>query len=231
MDLSNQSRCFVQHFKNAFRRPTIERMRERFVEREAGQWAAKDERERQRIAIGAAPDDFRLDESWYDLWRDVDSSVVDRLHPYQWLLYPVHIRHLRADEHHLVPWHQDAAYVALMPRRHERLITCFVPLEPDPTTGSTLEFACGETPLLPHGQAGDHGAAIAEPPRGDLVRFDLAFGDALVFGDLTPHRTVAGRDGGIERRSFEFRLVQPEHALTDKDYFDLETRRFVRRSS
>ncbi len=227
MNLTNESRCFVQHVAKVFRRPTIERIRNRFIEGEASGWAARDDREEKRVSIGAAPDDFRLDEAWYELWQDVDQAVVDRLAPYQWLLYPVHIRHLRADAH-LVPWHQDAAYVALMPRKHERLITCFIPLEPDPTATSTLEFARGEVPLLPHEAEGNHGAAIQNAPTNDLVRFDLQFGDALVFGDLTPHRTVPGRAGLIERRSFEFRLVRPENALPGKDYFDLGSRKFVR---
>jgi ectoine hydroxylase-related dioxygenase (phytanoyl-CoA dioxygenase family) len=227
MNLTNDSRCSVQHMTGVFRRPTIERIRQQFIDREASGWKAKDDREEKRVSIGAAPDDFRLDESWYELWRDVDQSVVDRLYPYHWLTYPVHIRHLRADAH-LVPWHQDAAYVALMPRKHERLITCFIPLEPDPAATSTLEFARGEVPLLPHVAEGNHGAAIQGLPTNDLVRFDLDFGDALVFGDLTPHRTIPGREGLIERRSFEFRLVRPEHALPDKDYFDLKTRKFVR---
>lgn len=230
MDLTSETRCFVQHFKNLFPRPTVERIRARFIEREAEHWTAKSERERKRVSIGAAPDEFRLDEAWYEPWRDVDVSFINRLQPYQWLLYPVHVRHLRTGDH-LVPWHQDAAYVALMPRRHERLITCFVPLEPEPTETSTLEFALGETPLLLHSSEGDHGAAIAECPAGELIRFDLSFGDALVFGDLTPHRTVPGRGGGIERRSFEFRLVRPDQALPDKDYFDLKSRSFVRLGS
>lgn len=227
MALSNETRCFVQHFRDVFRQPTLERTRQRFVERETKYWKAQSDLEEQRLAIGAAPNDFRLDNAWYDIWSDIDLATVERFFPFQWLLYPVHIRHLKADAH-LVPWHQDAAYVALMPRRHERLITCFVPLEHAPTETSTLEFARGDIPLLQHGRSNGHGAAIEDRTFPDLIRFDLSFGDALVFGDLTPHRTVAGRGGGIERRSFEFRLVQPCHALPGKDYFDLTTRKFVR---
>ena len=35
----------------------------------------------------------------------------------------------------------DAGYVRLMARKHVRLITCFVPLEPDPARCASLEFA------------------------------------------------------------------------------------------
>lgn len=73
--------------------------------------------------------------------------------------------------------------MALMPPRHLRAITCFVPIEPIPADVSTLEFASGDYPLLPHEAKGDHGAAIERERFADTTRFDLASGDALLFGD------------------------------------------------
>ena len=158
-----------------------------------------------RLVIGAAPDQFRLDDRWYDLWRTVDERVVDYFRPYTWVVFPVHIRHVTATAH-LVPWHQDAAYIALMPRRHDRVITCFVPLEAEPTAGSTLELAQGEFPLLSHEQEGNHGAAIGRDSFPQSARYDLSFGDAIIFGDHVPHRTVPAANGSIDHRfsSFEW---------------------------
>jgi len=60
------------------------------------------------------------------------------------------------------------------------------------------------------------------------VHFDLTLGDALVFGDLTIHRTFLPPGATVERRSLEFRLVRPDEAIADKDYFDLDSGLFVR---
>jgi len=114
-----------------------------------------------------------------------------------------------------------------MQRVHSRLITCFVPLDPDPTNGSTLEFAVGTHDEAVHRPVGDHGAVI-EQDFGNTVRFQLERGDAIIFGDRVPHRTVPARNGNIDRRSFEYRLVVPDDALDDKDYFDIEAKCFVR---
>lgn len=229
--LPTDTRCFARHAQGVFRSDSLGRARGHFLEREREAWnVAANDRERSRLAIGAAPDQFRLDERWYDLWREVSADVVEYFKPYTWVIYPVHIRHV-TDAVHLVPWHQDAAYIALMPRRHERVITCFVPIEIEPTTGSTLELAQGEFALLPHGPHGNHGAAITECDFPKVARYHLSFGDAIIFGDHVPHRTVPAKDGAIDRRSFEFRMVLPTEALPDKDYFDLETRTYVRRLS
>jgi hypothetical protein len=227
MPVSPRSQSYFGHVAGLFNTPTLDRVRTSFVDREATGWTPKDELERKRVDIGAAPNDFRLDTSWYDIWQDASEAGLGEFGAFSYVLFPVHIRHV-VKVGHLVPWHQDAAYVALMPKRHASVITCFVPLEPDPSDVSTLEFANGDYPLLPHEPQDGHGAVIKEQPFPKLTRFDLAFGDALLFGDHVPHRTVPGRTGKIDRRSFEFRLTKPQDALPGKDYFDLATRKFVR---
>jgi hypothetical protein len=226
MPVVPRSQSHFAHISGLFNTLTLDRVRTAFVGREAMGWQPKDEGERKRVEIGAAPNDFRLDTSWYDVWNDANPAGLAEFGPFTYALFPVHIRHV-VKTGHLVPWHQDAAYVALMPKRHASVITCFVPLEPDPRDVSTLEFAVGDYPLLPHEPQDGHGAAIKQHPFPQVMRFDLAFGDALVFGDHVPHRTVPGRDGKIDRRSFEFRLTKPQDALPGKDYFDLVTRKFV----
>jgi hypothetical protein len=227
MPVMPRPQSFFCHINGLFNTDTLNRVRTQFVEREAAGWTPKDEQERKRVDIGAAPNDFRLDNSWYDIWNDASENRLREFGPFSYVLFPVHIRHV-VKQGHLVPWHQDAAYVALMPKRHASVITCFVPLEPDPRNVSTLEFARGDYPLLPHEPQDGHGAVIKAAPFAEVARFDLAFGDALLFGDHAPHRTVPGRSGEIDRRSFEFRLTRPQDALPGKDYFDLSTRKFVR---
>jgi hypothetical protein len=227
MPASPLSQSYFCHINGLFDTQSLNRARSQFVEREATGWKPKDEQERKRVDIGAAPNDFRLDNSWYDIWHGASEDGLRTFGPFSYVLFPVHIRHV-VKPSHLVPWHQDAAYVALMPRQHASVITCFVPLEPDPRDVSTLEFATGEYPLLPHESQAGHGAVIKDQPFPQLTRFDLSFGDALLFGDHVPHRTVPGRSGKIDRRSFEFRLTKPQDALPGKDYFDLTTRKFVR---
>jgi len=221
--LPTNSRCFVHHARGLFAREALDSVRAHFIQKEIDGWVPASEREQARVSIGSAPDSFRLDKAWYECWRDVDPSA---LAPYTMLLFPVAIRHLREGEH-LVPWHQDLAYVALMPRKHARVVTCFVPLEPDAEVRSTLEFAHGDWPLLPHSAHGNHGAAIQQN-FDTTVRHDTHYGDALIFGDHTPHRTVPGRDGSIDRRSFEFRATTPDDVLLNKDYYDLTTKKFIR---
>lgn len=221
--LPTDVRCFTLHAQGLFIPAALDEVREHFLRKERDKWQASSERERTRLTIGSAPDDFRLDQAWYECWRDVDPFTMA---PFTMLLYPVAIRHV-TEEAHLVPWHQDYAYVALMPRQHARVVTCFVPLEPDAQDRSTLEFASGEWPLLPHVAQDGHGAAI---PRTfeETQRLELRYGDAAIFGDHTPHRTVPGRNGVIERRSFEFRATTPDDVLSGKDYFDLTTKQFIR---
>ena len=221
--LPTHTRCFSHHARGLFAPAALDRVRERFVQKERDGWKAGTEREQMRLAIGSAPDDFRLDQFWYECWCDVDPAAMA---PFTMLLFPVAIRHVTEDVH-LVPWHQDFAYVALMPRKHARVVTCFVPLEPDAEVRSTLEFATGDWPLLPHEPIGNHGAALSQSFE-KTERHSTRYGDALIFGDHTPHRTVSGREGSIDRRSFEFRATTPADVLSGKDYFDVATKQFIR---
>jgi hypothetical protein len=226
--LDHENRCLISHLRGTFDRDRLASVLAYFrsVEGER-QRLASSESDRRKQRIGAATDAMRLDERWYEVWRDPD--LAELFHPFRWVTYPVQIRHVD-HEAHLVPWHQDAGYMRLMPRRHDRVVTCFIPLEVEPSHTSTLEFAKGCHPYYEHRPQGDHGAAIPEPS-GERIRFELKFGDAIVFGDHVPHRTIPGGNGRIARRSFEFRLVLPGEALPEKDYFDLAKSAFVRTDS
>jgi len=186
------------------------------------------EKDEKFLRIGASTDAFRFDPVWYDLWRKAPEGTVERFRPYTWIVYPVQIRHIHAGSH-LVPWHQDIGYQVLLGKRaHRQVITCFVPLEERPSDCAGLEFAVGDFDTLPHEPFGDHGAALPGFTCDQSVRPQLSMGDALVFGDHAPHQTVVPEGGRVERRSFEFRLIDPADAIDGKDYFDLERRIFVR---
>lgn len=231
MPLDFTDRSFVTHAKNFFDVETMRRVRTFFDDNEerlqsvVREGNPSDERSRY---LGTGTDAFRFVSIWYDLWRTLDQRHVDWLKPYSWLIFPVQVRHLVKPEH-LVPWHQDLGYQVLLgSRAHRQVITCFVPLEYDPADACSLEFVEGETNQLEHEVVGWHGACLQNYNPKTVVRFDLAFGDALIFGDHAPHQTILPPSGRIDRRSFEFRLVRPEDAIDGKDYFDLDKRKFVR---
>ncbi|MBX9635265.1 MAG: phytanoyl-CoA dioxygenase family protein [Magnetospirillum sp.] len=228
--LETDTRCFVHHMTGLLDAAVLTDLHRHFQAVEAErQGHIVHEHETVRVRIGASTDAFRQDPRWYDPWRRISAATIDRMRPSTWLLYPVMVRHITQSSH-LVPWHQDIAYVRRMPRVHQRLITCFVPIEPDPARAASLEFATGAFDELQHGDHGDHGPGL-DATFPDRSRFDLSLGDALIFGDHTPHRTIAAPDGSIDRRSFEYRAVIPAEALEDKDYFDIERGCMVRRSA
>jgi hypothetical protein len=222
-------RFFVHHAHGFFDPAMMERVRAHFdrVE-EAYRAQASGARAEWAARLGVGTDSMRFDRVWYDLWRHLPPASEHLLGSFTWLIFPPQVRHIRTTSQ-LVPWHQDLAYQRLLgTRAHRRVITCFVPLEPRPDLVAGLEFADGEQTLYPHVDQGDHGACIVDPPAGPTLRFVLSHGDAILFGDHAPHRTVPAPDGTIDRRSFEFRLVEPGDALDGKDYFDIARRRFVR---
>ncbi len=228
--LAEEDRCFIAHMRGLLDRETLARLMDRFAATEqAAQATLRSPHDASRVAIGASTDAFRLDPVWLDPWRNASAERIARLSPFTWMMYPPNIRHL-TDPEHLVPWHQDIGYVKRMPRVHRRIITCFVPLEPDPSAHATLELAVGRFGEIDHAEAAGHGAAILDRSFANTRRFELDLGDAIVFGDHVPHRTVRVDDRPIDRRSIEYRFVIPDEALDDKDYFRLDENRLARRT-
>jgi|SRR5438132_7805152 len=191
---------------------------------------ADDARARTARSVGVAPDEVRLNQSWYDIWRGARSETfTHRVPEFTQISFPPQIRTIR-NQSSLVPWHQDSAYMrALGARGHKRVITCFVPLEESTRLRPSVEFAVDAKQ-----GAVEHlireGAAINQfdlpdehKPEAALVRrFELRLGDAFVFGQDVLHRSYSDGPARTERTSMEFRITTRDAAIAGKDYYDLE---------
>jgi hypothetical protein len=230
MDPTSDPRRSFRHAPGLFDPEVLRRLRRYLDEIEPQRQAqAASPREAKAIARGESSDALRLDPRWFDAWRAPKAALFEAIGPYGWVVYPPQVRLVRALSHR-VPWHQDAGYQRLLgPRAHLHHITCFVPIDDDPGNRTTLQFARLTLDELPHASRDGFGAGVAEIPESELVAFDLALGDGLVFGDLALHRTWVPPGACVERRSLEFRLVRPQDSIPDKDYFDVRAGEFVRR--
>jgi hypothetical protein len=237
--LDKNNRAFVNHVAGLFDPKLLNKFRDIMIEHENDQLTANiTEREKHALERGESTDKFRMQEAWYDVWKHATSysALLTALAPFIWVTYPVQVRHVRKVHHH-VPWHQDIDYMRLLKERgHQQVITCFIPLEPEPAKCTTIEYAFDNihedpTREYPHVPVAGFGAGIVDHDFKDTKYFDLALGDALIFGDFTLHRTFLPAGCQIERRSLEFRLILPEHALPNKDYFDIQTQEFLRFNS
>jgi len=225
------ARHAVAHVRGAFAPARLRALRSH-LDRvcDERQTQAATTREHTAIARGEASDALRLDPTWMDAFRDPSRALLDAIGHATWVAFPPQVRRVTTAAH-LVPWHQDVAYQRLLgPRGHDQHVTCFVPLDEDPARRPTIEFVAGRCTELPHGAASGFGAGLDEAPAGPHALFRLALGDALVFGDLVPHRSFVPDPSQPERRSLEFRLVRPCDAVADKDYFDIPSGAFTRRS-
>ncbi len=235
--LDTVNRIFVRHAADLFDPALLRQLRQRFIEGEAEMQTKSGtlpERERQAVERGESSDDFRMRDHWYDVWRDASyrEKLIEALHPFTYVMFPVQVRHVRAVGH-AVPWHQDAGYMQLHPasKRHKKVITCFIPIEDEPANCTTVQFARDNEKApdqeMPHKAMDGFGAGVAAEQCKDCYHYDLALGDALVFGDLVLHRTFTPPGAEVERRSLEFRLIDPADALEGKDYFDIRQGMFV----
>lgn len=209
----------LRSLREEFRRLEGERLRGELSERDL---LAK--------RLGAANDDVRKRMDWYRVWENVKPQNVEQLLPFKLVTYPTQLRHLQREEQ-LVPWHQDAGYMRLIPKRHNRIITCWIPLDDDPAAYSTLCFpTTAKWEEISHLPSEIHGAVL-DFDTSDIVHWDLALGDCLVFGDFRPHRTICLNHMTLERYSIEARLIRAEDALSEKDYYDIEANELIRVSA
>jgi len=197
---------------------------------------ADDERSRRAAELGVAPDALRLHEDWYAIWRDADLGLLREYGPgFTEVIYPPQIRTVR-NTRSFVPWHQDAAYMqALGQRGHARVMTCFLPLDEDLAGRPTLQFCIDprQGPVEHVTRPGETFNQFDLPerlqPRPETCRtFELALGDAYLFGQHVLHRTHAPVPDFNERTSMEFRLTTKAARIPGKDYFSLESLQFYK---
>lgn len=225
----DQYRHFVRPVRGMFDPALLRQLRQEYdaLKQDGVAYAGLSEREQRMESIGATRDSIRMRERWYDIWRGRPGQL-EQLRPFTYVTYPLQIRYLTKAVD-IVPWHQDEGYMKLLPARHTQVITCWTPLEDRPYECTGLMFARGHHwPELEHHGAGPHGACLADEDFPDFYHERLELGDCMLFGDLVPHKTLMAPHLKTERHSFEIRLVMPEHALPGKDYFDLETGRFIK---
>lgn len=196
---------------------------------------AEDERSRRAEEVGVAPDMLRLNEEWYEIWKQADLSKFRRhAADFSEVIFPPQIRTVR-EPRAMVPWHQDATYMeALGKRGHSEVITCFVPLDDDAENRPTLQFCIDPAQRAVPAMRLDTDfnqfdlAEADRPPPEKCRTFLLNLGDAFVFGKHVLHRTYAASEAFRERTSMEFRLTTARARVPGKDYFSLETMRFYR---
>ena len=229
--LDTLPRNFFQHAKNFFNPSTLQRLRKDLIklETQVGTETAS-EREKMAVYRGETPDAIRLDTRWLDLWRDNTQELLKLIRPFTWVIYPVQVRHMRSSPQ-MVPWHQDLAFQkALGTKAHSRVITVFVPLDEDPYRRSTVQFAEDKVlNYMEHIPMNNFAAGLDGVDFKQLKHFQLQQGDCLVFGDYCPHRTFIPEGVEVERATIEFRMIRPQDAIEDKDYFDIESGMFIRK--
>lgn len=220
--MSGVDRSFFIHIKNAF---NVEKLREirTYLERQGHdlQAQASCDREYRALTRGEGADALRLDPKWMEVWLSPSAPLLEHLGPNTWVCYPCQVRQVRQAPEHLVPWHQDAAFINLMgARAHRHIVTMFVPLDENPAGCTTLAFGSPQETLLPHQEMNGFGAGLPDWTEAGTW-FPMALGDALFFGDLAPHCTFIPPGGEVRRTSLEFRLTSRDYAIPDKDYFDV----------
>lgn len=201
------------HIKSAFNPRLLAELRERlrieFLKQEINS-----DRDKAAQHHGVGSDTLRFNPAWYSPWESFDD--VSLLDGHTLVNYPPQVRWVR-EQHQLSPWHQDAAQIA----RLGQVLTCFVPIDDTPSKYSTLEFteASGEDEHVPD----DVYIGMRMTPESKRrTYFELELGDCLLFGDLSPHRTVVPMYAALPRFSLEYRLSKPTELVAGKDYFDIQ---------
>jgi hypothetical protein len=125
----------------------------------------------------------------------------------------------------VVPWHQDSAYFG-PDSEHQTIVTAWVPLVPTPAHNGGMQVADGShrDGLAAHRVEDRTGKfleiADGNPPAASIVDVAVGPGDALVFGNLLKHRSVANLSDGI-RWSVDLRF-HPEHIAGNVGGCDLK---------
>lgn len=179
-------------------------------------------REQQRVIQGTATDAVRFDPKWNEVWEHGTDALRSVLDKNLFVIYPVQTRWVCLPRH-LVPWHQDSMYV----KSKGQPVTCFVPIDDDPSNRSTLMLAKWDGGEIPHAIEDKYGGFEAEQCFDETEHFNLNLGDCLIFGDLCPHKTFVPAGCNISRRSLEFRLLREDQMQHGHDYFSIVENKLI----
>src|SRR4051794_28472743 len=107
--LNSDDRCLLHHMRGVFDRERLGAVLTHFEAVETTrQSVVGSDRDAKMLRVGGSTDAFRFDSRWYDPWRD--PKLAEVFYPFVWVTFPVQVRHIHED-YHLVPWHQDIAYM------------------------------------------------------------------------------------------------------------------------
>jgi len=211
----------------------------RYIKKSLSEYEPKNERDRELLDYGVAPDEIRLNEKIFDVWKRADLSILPKeLEAYKYIIYPPMIRNVKKG-FDFVPWHQDVSYIRnIKHKKHNNAIICFTPLDENPSEKSTLEFCFkkGEVELEPVFRK-EHKVNVFDlkdedtPKESECISFELNRGDVLMFGMLTLHRTFIKDETMLDRLSTEFRITREDNILKDRDYFNIESSKMTKGSN
>lgn len=234
-DFPEQSTCrtYISHMKSVFDPKALDYLKSTLGKYASGSYPELSEREHKLAAQGVLPDEVRFDRRWYSIFANEFADYYSLFYPFTHVTFPPVVRYVQKSDGHFVPWHQDFAYMQLLPKekRHDQTLTCFVPLDKEPGYHTTLQFSkenCDdEQKVYKHEKfIQNYGLGINRSFE-DAWHFNLCSGDALIFGDLALHRTFTPSEAKVQRASLEFRLIKSCDRLSGKDYFCLKSKQFV----
>lgn len=175
-----------------------------------------------RLSVAAGAHAARFGRSWR---KDVASAELFALHRSPRLIdaladwfsdgvmgHPVYNARPKLPRQQLtvVPWHQDSAYFGPDSAR-QHIATAWLPLVPVDATNGCMQVAAGSHRygLMPHHVESAEGGFLeltgADPREDVIVTCAMAPGDALLFDNLTWHRSLPNLSDGI-RWSIDLRF-------------------------
>jgi hypothetical protein len=223
----------VIHVKKIFNSADLKLLRKIFlklkkIEKNTEQ-SCFSEKEKMAIERGETSNKIRQNKIFFKIFKKNKKKIINTLFPYNYIMYPPNMR-IVGKKKNIVPWHQDKAYMKLLGKRApKKIITCFVPLNNYPWKCSTLEFAVNEKNILhKHKKMHSFNCGIKKKFL-NIKSFKLKLGDVLIFDDRIPHRTKFLNKSVENRISIEFRITTPKYITKNKDFYDIEKSKFVRK--
>ena len=183
-----------------------------------------------KTSLGVAVDEVRKSTEYYHIWEDDKILEQEIFKKYSFIMYPPMARTVK-DKKSFVDWHQDEAYMRLAKVKQNNTITCFIPLEHDLINKPNLQFIDNmESKEITHKDKKTiiNSIYIEKKIKGKLINPKLTLGGCYIFGQKVVHRTHTNCKNFEKRTSLEFRITEEKSLIKDKDYFDLNQKKWVK---